>query len=253
MESNDKSISPSVINSDLIRSFNNCDEYFSIRARFVNISGGESEVRRNWLKGVFVAYSEYDFSVRPEIITSTAQSDYDVIIFGGEDTRRLSTFMKEQSSLMFNKIKICLCLKSGPRRRARLIMAGFDDVIDITRVQHLEFVARLFSIWSRYRQSTAFRRLDVERESMLSKVAHPDQLTPKQKAVLSHLLSSPDLSARYDSLRIAASRGHEIINIGNLKVIISETRKALKSGCSIISDGSSVYKLIVNKEFYGPH
>lgn len=229
--------------SDLLQFLLSHPDYFDLKVRYIDINDTESGARREWMKSCFDNYAEYEFNMRPDILMSTSPIDYDVVIFSGEDSNRLANFMKANSAMMVNKIKISICMKSTPKRRAKLITSGFDDSIDISRTHHNEFLARIFAIWSRYRQTIQFDRMDFELNSALARASYQSKLPPKQRAVLTRLLQSPDFSASYDSLRLAASYDHSTITIENLKVIISGIRKLLKPGFRIISDRTSHYKL----------
>ncbi len=211
--------------------------------RYININDGGCVSRRDWIDKSLKKYFEYDFNMRPDIIMSKYPMDYNVIIFSGEDTRRIADFMKHNSQMMVNKVKICICLKSGPKSRAKLILSGFDDVIDITRTHPCEFKARLCAIWSRYRQVIESRQQEFELDSMLSRVSHKAKLTPKQSAVLTYLLRSSRFVASYESLRAVASSDYNPITMENLKVIVSGIRKLLKPGCSIIAINNHMYEL----------
>lgn len=222
-------------------------EYMTLRVRYIEMNDTEAEHRRSWLNKSLLHYSINDFSTRPDILLSTAKMDYDVIIFGGEDHRRIAEFMKEHSSMMVNKIKICICMKSDPKRRAKLIMLGFDDVIDIGRTHYLEFMARIFSFWKRYQDNAFSRKKDNEFQRSMTKAAHAYNLPPRLRSVLQHLLKSPGNTATYNSLCIAASSDSNPITRENLKVIISNLRKFLRPGYRITSDRQSTYTLIQPK------
>lgn len=45
--------------------------------------------------------------------------------------------------MLLGKVKMCLCLRSARAQRARLLSAGFDDVIDIRRIARMEFLVRV--------------------------------------------------------------------------------------------------------------
>lgn len=228
---------------DLSLLFLNNPEYIGLRIRYISMSDSGSDQRREWVDRSLLHYTTYDFNTRPDILMSTAITDYDVVIFGGEDQRRIADFMKSQAPMMINKVKICICVKSDPKRRAKLIAAGFDDVIDTGRTHHIEFIARIYAIWRRYKYNAESRMQDNELGSMLARVSYLQKIPPKQRAVLVHLIKSRHQSATYNSLRIAASSDTSEISNENLKVIISNLRKFLRPGFRIVSDRSSSYRL----------
>lgn len=220
-------------------------EYIRLRFRYINLNDTESELRREWIDQSLANYEILDFKTRPDILLSSARSDYDVVLVGGEDARRISDFMRDNINMMAMRPRICICAKSNPGRRAKLIMAGFDDVIDAQRTQPIEFIARMFAIWRRYQGHRHLLRQENEFRRLLNRVASVDRMPSKQILVLTCLLRSPGYCATYNALQIAASSDHVPISPTNLKVIISNLRKLLRRGFSIVSDRQSMYRLIM--------
>lgn len=243
---NDVSIRESIISSahESVRHMLSNPEYLRLRIRYINLNDTESELRRAWIDQSLMNYQIIDFTNRPDILLSTARFDYDVIMIGGEDHRRILDFMKYNISLIYMKPRICICAKSTPSRRAKLIMAGFDDVVDAQRTQPIEFIARLFAIWRRYQGHRVRLRQEGDFRVLLNQVCLADRLSRKQTLVITCLLRSPGYCATYNALQIAASHDHMPISIENLKVIISNLRKFLRPGFSIMSDRHAMYRLI---------
>lgn len=229
--------------NDLIGIFLSNPDLMALKIRHIDLHDSQSKIRKEWINKSINKYLEFDFNIRPDILMSTSPDDYDVVIFSGEDTNRICRFMRDHAQMMVTKIKICICIKSTPRRRSELLLSGFDDAIDIKKTHPTEFIARLFSISSRYRQNKEITDKAFHIESKLCKVSYADKLPPKQKSVLTHLLNSPRFSANYESLRMSASSDHDLITSENLKVIISGIRKLLKPGFRIVSDRSAIYRI----------
>lgn len=228
---------------DVSRLYLEHPEYLTLRIRYIEMQDAEAEDRRQWLDKALMHYSVNDFNTRPDILMSTAKMDYDVIIFGGEDYRRIADFMKEQLPMMVNKIKICICAKSDPKRRAKLINLGFDDVVDVRRTHPAEFIVRIFSFWKRYQNNASLRQQDNDLEKRILQVLFTNRIPPRLRSTIEHILNSPRNTATYNSLCIAVAPDSNPITKENLKVIISQLRKFLRPGYRILSDGHSSYTL----------
>lgn len=223
-----------------------------IDVRYVDLCDKESEIRKAWLEAFFASYSilslnRYDFNTKSEIILSTGRMNFDMILLGGKDASRIVAFLDEHSAMMRGKAKIGICLKSDPRRRAKMLMAGCDDVIDLSRTGHAELFGRLSAIWSRYVETKKVRLEAHELERRFAEVTFSTKLPPKFKQVLTCLLTSRNLAASHYSLLLAASSEFDLITIGNLKVTISGIRKLLRPGVQIRSEPNSMYRLIMPK------
>ena len=231
--------------TELAETFHKSPEYLRLRIRYVNMPDVETEARREWINQAITTYDEFDFNINAEIIMSSAHDGFDILLFGGNDPRRLGDFMKKHSTMMANKGKICISTKCGPKRRAKLLMAGFDDVIDINRMHQAEFIARLYNIWRRYNSAESNRIADHHFSHLINRISYGDKLTPKQKQVLITIIKSINYTATYTYLCSAASSDIHPISHGHLKVLISGIRKLLKPGYKIVSDRNASYTLIM--------
>ena len=109
----------------------------SLTVRYVGVRDDLLEYRLNWVQSLGIRSDEFDFSMNAEIVLSNASSDYDVLIIGIDDVKRAIKYLRQYSDLIRNKILVCLTRKSDPKRRAQLILAGFDDVFDVARTSPL--------------------------------------------------------------------------------------------------------------------
>lgn len=211
--------------------------------RFITSNDSSKSIRNKWMVDLGLHYDEFELSVKPEIALSSAKGFFNIVIFGSDDVSRLTKYIKEYRSQLRGKVAICLTTKSTAQKRARLIMAGFDDVFDTQRIQSVEALARISAIWSRYDLSRENQMRVNEDEIILSSMANLRFMTPKQRLVFEHLAFSPKRKASYDVLCSVAGEGHPI-TLENLKVIVCNIRKMLKPGYVIKSDRQSHYMLI---------
>lgn len=227
---------------DITAFTDDCD-YMSLQTRYVDLHDNQSAMRRQWFSMLPIKSNFYDFNSKPDIILSPSPVDFDVIALSGDDPSRIICFLKQHQNMLFNKIKLSICSKSTPKSRASLMLSGIDDVIDIGRMHQDEYIARTYAIWTRYRRQCATRRNNLAQTERLARVSNPDRLSPKQRAILLHLLESPNQCASYEALQIRGGSEYQSISKDHLKVIISGIRKQLKSGFTIISDRNSFYRL----------
>lgn len=215
-----------------------------LQFRYIAMQQGGWQKRKEWLDQVLPHYETLDFGSHPAILTSQAVSEFDVIIFGGEDLKRLARFIREHGLMLLDKVKMSLCLRSEPAQRARLLSAGFDDVIDVRRVTHAEFLARASAIFQRYKVARQRRLEEHDRFVQLVRACSPLDMSAKQRNILAHFLRSPDGKASFERLKQIASETGEPISHEHLQVLISQIRRHLQPGYRIVSEGGVGYRLI---------
>lgn len=219
-------------------------EFAGIKVRSIAIQDAGEDLRRSWLARIFRSHQPLDLSERPEILLSSALSDFDVILISGDDIDALCTFMSEYHLMMFGRAKICIGTRSSPGDRARLILAGFDEAVAAEDMAPLEFVARLYAIWGRYRGNRISGVEAMDSEAMIHLVAHATKLAPKNCAVLRQLIQSSGHEAGYAALCAAAGTAQAPIGLQNLKVLVSRIRKLLRPGFRVVHFEGSGYGLV---------
>jgi len=236
----------SIIN-ELYKIHKDTGAFFDKTMRIINCGDAENTERLDWIRRAVSKFQLYNFNLAPDILVSTANEDFDLIIFSGEDTQRIVNFLKSNSAMLLNKAKICLCVKSDPKRRAKLLTAGFDDVVEISRTTHIEFFSRMITILSRYWNNTDNRMKQYHADSALERFAYLDQLKPRLRILLEKMIDAPDWSVTTFALRSSVSSNQETITLDHLKVLISSLRKTLKPGVGIIHYNDSMYKLSIKE------
>lgn len=76
------------MNLNSIRARVPMDHEQQVQFRYIAMQQGKEQKRRDWLDKVLEHYEIMDFGNHPAILTSRATSDFDIIIFGGEDFQR---------------------------------------------------------------------------------------------------------------------------------------------------------------------
>ena len=232
------------VSGELAQMFFGSPEFAGIKVRSIAMRDAGEGLRQAWLGQTFRPHRPLDFAEPPEILLSSALSDFDVVVIGGDDIDRLCTFMSEYYPMMFGRAKICICTRSSAEQRTRLILTGFDEVAAAEDMPPLEFVARIYAIWGRYRDNTISGAEAMDSETMIHLVAQATKLAPKNRAVLRKLLQSSGHEASYAALCAAAGTASAPIGLQNLKVLISRIRKLLRPGFHVVHFEGSGYGLI---------
>jgi len=217
-----------------------------MRVRYVSVGDQHSAAREFWMRSVFQFYLEFPYVPEDMSPLSSAQSDYDVLVFGCNDLKRLLPFYRKNRSILRRKLVVCLMRSSTPQRRAKVIYSGFDDAVDIDRTLPAEAVARLRAMWQRYRMVAQREQEELAEDVALMPFCEVTRLTPKEKSVLHALVEGKGRSVAQFKLQLAGSRGHEQINQSNLRVTISTLRRKLRDGYRIVCSSGVGYALVGN-------
>lgn len=229
---------------ELAQMFFENQAFAGIRLRYIELEDDNRDFRRAWLAGVVYLGEPLRFAAKPEVLLSRALSDFDVLLIGGDDAASMGAFMMQHRALMFGKVSICLCTASSPDQRAHLINSGFDAAVDPAEIHQLEFLARVYAIWRRYRMSEVKGVKALDLDAMVDRVADSRMLSPKQRAIVRLLLQMPGHEADYATLCATAGKQKEPIGLQNLKVLISQLRRLLRPGVQIVHDPGCGFSLV---------
>ena len=204
-----------------------------LRARYVWLNDTANAARGRWLAALFTGLEEFEYHRSDSHFCSLAFRDYDVMIFGGKDAQRLKLILRQNEIILRHKVKICLLSDGTPADRALLLHAGFDDVIDVARINPAEAGARIAGIWRRYAQTAQHDHAVQSEKSQLAALSLSDRLTRRQKDALLMLLASAHTPVSYAKLCNTLSRDHSPMSLDCLKVFICALRKWLRPGVKI--------------------
>jgi DNA-binding response OmpR family regulator len=215
-----------------------------MRVRYVFAGDQHCAVRQRWISEVFQYFLEFPYIPDDTSPLSTAHSDFDVIVFGCNDLKRILPFYRKNRSVLRRKLVICLMRNSTPQRRAKVIYSGFDDAVDLDRTPPAEAVARIRAMWNRYQMVAQREAAEVAEDAALSPFCDVVRLTAKEKAVLSALIEGRGRVVSQFKLQLAGSRGNEQINQSNLRVTISILRRKLRDEHRIVCSSGIGYALL---------
>lgn len=217
-----------------------------IAFRVISLQDNGREERVNWLKQGIAQPQLYAYREGDTNFLSVADRDYDVMIVAGNDVQRMKRIITRNRVALHRKLKICVMNQSVPADRAQLLMAGFDDVVDIGRVFWPEFAARARAMQTRI--ITAIGRQDAKQReiSQLSQICNQRRLTWREQDMLLSLLHARDMSASLMTLRRSISPAGSLVSELHLRVLISQLRRKLFDHVEISNVRGAGYRLVVH-------
>lgn len=122
---------------------------------------------------------------------SRADTDYDILILDSSDPVRMARYLRINRALLRNVAKFAIMQESSPSRRARMLMAGCDDVFDCARTSPEEAAVRVDAVMRRYKAREAIRQEGLRTAADMAYFAAPHTLTPRECALLKALAGQP--------------------------------------------------------------
>jgi DNA-binding response OmpR family regulator len=215
----------------------------NIVAHYVFMGDQNEKMREQWARQCFPHLRTFPLSIDSAAAVSRAQTDFDVLVVSGYDVPRSMKFLKENYAAVRSMPKIALVEESRATKRAKLLLAGYDDVFDISRMRVEEGIARICAMRARFAKAQASIE-EVENTSRtLAQVAYVQRLSKRERMILLELISAPNRFCSYELLRSLISEWGEEISNNNLKVIISNMRAKLKPGVAVVARMNAGYAL----------
>lgn len=206
-----------------------------MRARYLCDNDGSSLARATWLREVFQAFQEQATSNGAVVVLPTVPEDFDVLVVGGDDAGRMAEIVTTHKALLARRLKIALVARSQPNARAHLLVAGFDDVMDVGKVHPEEGMARLRAMWRRYNIRTAAEDEALHKRQTMNRAAHLELLNKREACIIEMLVKRGGECVPYKTMMETVSEYHEPISFAHLKTLVSNLRKKLKDGARIQS------------------
>lgn len=212
--------------------------------RYISINDQFRPERDTWISSVSENLQYYFSRFDDTHPLSIGNSDYDILILSGNDAARVAKFIKANAALIGSRPRVALVSFWDPRRRAQVLNAGIDDILDCSRMRPMEGMLRLSALWRRRQLVAQAQAERAEATRILAEFTKSVQsLNASEARVLSKLSENIGKSVSYIKLCDIASNNHESINLNHLKVIISNLRKKIALCCEIRSVNSYGYAL----------
>ena len=214
-----------------------------INVRYLTLNDDSRGDRRKWLSQTVSGYQVAQYSEKSTAFMSSHNGNYDALIIGGKDVARITRIIRHNLPLLKTKMKICLTAKSTARGRAQLIAAGFDDAIDIGRVDPREGIMRIRAIWRRY--ADWYGRQESERLYLarVAQIIAVDELSDREGKLIACLELNLGRVVPHGRLRALISHDWEEVTQKHLKVVISSLRRKLLPGVTISAVRGEGYRL----------
>ncbi|MBN9145400.1 MULTISPECIES: winged helix-turn-helix domain-containing protein [unclassified Novosphingobium] len=214
--------------------------------RVMSLQDNGREERLQWLKQGITQFQDYVYREGETNFLSVVERDYDVMIVAGNDVQRMKRIITRNRVALHRKLKICMMNQSLPADRAQLLMAGFDDVIDIGRILWPEFTARVRAMHLRLMISIG--RYDAKQLEIiqLNQICNQRRLTWREQDLLLSLMQARDMTASAITLRCSISPAHSMVSELHLRVLISQLRRKLFDHVEICNVRGAGYQLVIH-------
>jgi DNA-binding winged helix-turn-helix (wHTH) protein len=219
----------------------------SVYVKCIFSNDTEKSLRSDFISGIFSKERISEYDIRLDTIPKPYEQ-CDIFVMSSNDTDRIMKFMKVNSPLCNSLPKICITHKMQPKKRARLLNAGFDDVMDMAQIKTEEAKARILAIINRYTSSRTKFFLKAQYEELLSEVVNLKKITPTQMRILVRILSHKGRVCPLYSLQIAGSLTTEPISVEHLRVLIHYIRSALHEPFDIQNSSGMGYQIVPRVE-----
>lgn len=213
------------------------------RLRYLAFNDPTKAQREAWLTLAFADVDQFSYSDGATSYLSLAARGFDGLLVGGNDVQRMTRIVRRGGAMLARRMKVALVYGANSQRRAQLISAGFDDVFDAEKTHPMEARARAVAIWRRYLMRFNQERVELQNETLLSRICNPYKLSTREKKVLLLLLKSDHHFVTYAALKREVSDYHEEVSDKYLKVIVCLLRRKLIPGASIVSRTLKGYSL----------
>ncbi|MCH7627598.1 MULTISPECIES: winged helix-turn-helix domain-containing protein [Novosphingobium] len=210
-----------------------------IAVRYLGFDDRARDERHAMVRAVFPDALTFSFRDADTTFLSRHHGPFDVILIGGADLVRVGAALRRNALLLRHCARIAISRDCEPRKVARTLHAGFDDVIDLAKTGPEEIVARTRAIVGRYRANAPRDQGDD-----VSGIADPAGLSARETALIVVLAERMGVAVPYEALRDRVAERVETLTIEHLRVIVSKLRAKLNTGYAIVPEKGVGYRLV---------
>ncbi len=214
-------------------------------ALVTNFGDRHIQALMDWMEGLIPGHTSA--RIFDSYIIPYATQPFKFFFACGNDTTRVIKLLRHYPHLLGSKICIATVAHSTPTDRARLMKAGYDDV----------FQPSMSAIEARCRLDAHLRRSEAAKVAVVRRwsphVTEVDQslleplvetrLTEREKLVLHLLAQRVGRATPIASLQRDMRRKYGHASIPSLRVVVSQIRKKLRQGYTIIATVDGGYVL----------
>lgn len=214
--------------------------------KYLYVCDNKSAERESFLRDSFPSAEIFSHRIISSIYPCTEDRP-DVVVVGGNDEKRLTSFIKANRLVLRDYPTIALGLSLTPSERAKLLRLGFDDVLNLQNLDKSEFTVRVAALRRRYRITQENMNEVFKFDETLSSSCHADRLSSSQRRVMDVLVRAKGKVCRFSALTSSlAGDYHEASSTRHLRVVIHHLKRHLKPGVSIESVRGIGYHLVYN-------
>lgn len=220
------------------------DAFEYLNNRYISISDSYRAQRDAWVADALPQTPVFAFSDDDTRALSRYPEGYGVLIVGGNDVARMGRFLKANKAAISGVVKICLMCGANAQKRAAALHAGFDDVFDVEKIHGAEAAARIEAMRRRYLSAIETDNAKLRSDRTLNEFVMIDRLTERERAIVEAMIADKNRFVSYAKVQQLCSDFHNQISFENVKVIICNLRKKLKSGVRIVAQPHKGYLLL---------
>ena len=212
--------------------------------RYIYVNDHDQPDRDAFVSSVFGEVRKFAFNDDATYAISRAESDYPLLLIDVTDPARMAKYMRTHRALLRNVPIFAIMTRSSPSRRARMLMAGCDDVLDSARMTPQEAGLRLRAVLVRRAMTRNGNRSGRDAGATFADMADPRWLTPREHALLVALAAAEGEPLTLAALMRLVDHADPAKFRRSLKVSISNLRKKLKSAYRIEAAAYGGYRLV---------
>ncbi len=163
------------------------DGAHAVSVRYLTVRDEGSDSREAFVRAVFGDLACFPFFDEGTFPLSRAETDYDILILDAADPARMARYLRINRAMLRNVAMFAIMQDSSPPRRARMLVAGCDDVFDCARISKEEAALRVDAVMRRYKAREATRQEGRRFAADVAHIAAPHLLTPRECALLKAL------------------------------------------------------------------
>ena len=204
-----------------------------IHTRYLSMDDFYKKDRDRYVFSLFGKTPTRNFADNETYFLSKANGNFDCLVIGGSDVKRIGRFLAANRPLIRSVIKIAVIMGPSPARVAYLLNAGFDEVLMQNETLIHEAAARINNIWRRFQEIRTKQIAYKNGMKRLELICDLNDMTKRELAIINYLYNSVDKTASLSDICLQINPG-KTSNLGkSVRSTISQIRRKLKAGYEI--------------------
>jgi hypothetical protein len=210
-----------------------------VLARYLSFNDRGHEERDSAVLSMFPDSLSFPYRDADTSFLSRHHGTFDLMVIGGADLVRVAGALRRNAILLRRCAKIAISRDCQPRKVAKALNAGFDDVIDLATTEPEEIAARTRAILARYGTARP-----GEIGQGVAAIVDRSRLSPREQELVTLLAERVGYVVPYQALQDRIAERVPSLSIEHLRVIVSKLRPKLNSGYAIVPEKGCGYRLV---------